>query len=268
MEELINNINSIISKLYLSIEDKGYDILIKISDITPNIFLNNPLNIIYNQKYKEYVEIFIWAIVFVFFAFYLMKLLLYVYCDSNIENMYHFIIKSVIIVILSSSSYYICEKVIYFNNLFTDTISHIFEDMCDTKISYDYIKEERTTLQEIFEVDDKLNVEGILDVIISIFVINMIIFFSIRYALVIFNIIISPFAFLMLLSSHTKYLFGIWIKSFLYSLLIQIFNKFILFIIIISKDNKDMFCIILIGALFIMYSVNKAIGVFLYAKNK
>ena len=49
MEELIENISSIISKLYLSVENKGYDILMKISDISENLFSQNPLNIIYND---------------------------------------------------------------------------------------------------------------------------------------------------------------------------------------------------------------------------
>ncbi len=268
MGELIDNISSIISKLYLSIEDKGYDILIKISDITQDMFLNSPLNIIYNDKYREYVELLVWAISFGFIVFYLIKLLLYVYCEINIENMYYFIIKSILIIILSINSYYVCEKVIYFNELFTNIVSQIFEDISGTKISYDYIKDERNTLQEIFDFDDKINIEGILDAAIAMFVVNMIIFHSIRYVLIILNVIISPIAFLMLLSPQTSYLFAIWVKMLLYSLLIQIFNKFILFIIIISKDNKDVFCIVLLGALFIMYKANKEIGAFLYAKNK
>lgn len=268
MDELITSLSSIITKINLSIEDKGYDILNKISDIKQDIFLNSPLNIIYSEKYKEYIEMFIWAIIFGFFVFYLIKLLLYVYCESNIENMYFFIIKSILIIILSTNSYYVCEKIIYFNDLFTNTVSKVLEDISGTKISYNYINEEKNTLQEILNFDDKLNIEGILEFTISMFVINMIMFFAIRYVIVILIIIISPISFLMLLSSETKYFFCIWIKMFLYTLMIQIFNKFLLFIIILSKDNKNLFCIILLGSLFIMYKINREIGVFLYAKNK
>ena len=74
MEELIENISSIISKLYLSVENKGYDILMKISDISENLFSQNPLNIIYNDTYRIYIDLFIKVVIFSFFIFYFLKL--------------------------------------------------------------------------------------------------------------------------------------------------------------------------------------------------
>ena len=82
---------------------------------------------------------------------------------------------------------------------------------------------------------------------------------------VILSILISPFSFLMLLSKETKRIFFIWFKCFLCGLLIQVVNKILLFIIIVSKDNKEMFSAILIGILFVMYKINRS---FLYAKDK
>ena len=58
MEELVENISSIISKLYLSVENKGYDILMKISDISENFVLTKSLNIIYNDTYRIYIDLF------------------------------------------------------------------------------------------------------------------------------------------------------------------------------------------------------------------
>ena len=120
-------------------------------------------------------------------------------------------------------------------------------------------------MQEIIEFDDKTNIEGVIDIIISFFVINMIIFLCVRYVVVILSILISPFSFLMILSKETRKLFFIWLKCLVFSLLIQVVNKLLLFIIIISKDNKEMFSVILIGTLFTMYRLNR---IFLYAKDK
>ena len=265
MEELIENISSVISKLYLSVENKGYDILMKISDISEDLFSQNPLNIIYNDTYRTYIDLFIKVIIFSFFIFYFLKLLLYLYSENGIENLYYFIVKVIIVLILSSNSYYICQKAVYFNFLFTDTISRVLENIANVEINYNYIKEEKYSLQEIIAFDDKTNVEGIIDVIICFFVINMIIFLCIRYVVVILSILISPFSFLMLLSKETKRIFFIWFKCFLCSLLIQVVNKILLFIIIVSKDNKEMFSAILIGILFAMYKINRS---FLYAKDK
>lgn len=265
MEELVENISSIISKLYLSVENKGYDILMKISDISENLFSQNPLNIIYNDTYRIYIDLFIKVVIFSFFIFYFLKLLLYLYSENGIENLYYFIIKVIIVLILSSNSYYICQKAVYFNFLLTDTISKSLENIANIDISYNYIKEEKYSLQEIIEFDDKTNIEGVIDIIISFFVINMIIFLCVRYVVVILSILISPFSFLMILSKETRKLFFIWLKCLVFSLLIQVVNKLLLFIIIISKDNKEMFSAILIGTLFIMYRLNRS---FLYAKDK
>ena len=140
MEELIENISSIISKLYLSVENKGYDILMKISDISENLFSQNPLNIIYNDTYRIYIDLFIKVVIFSFFIFYFLKLLLYLYSENGIENLYYFIIKVIIVLILSSNSYYICQKAVYFNFLLTDTISKSLENIANIDISYNYIK--------------------------------------------------------------------------------------------------------------------------------
>ena len=121
MEELIENISSVIGKLYLSVENKGYDILMKISDISEDLFLQNPLNIIYNDTYRTYINLFIKVIIFSFFISYFLKLLLYLYSENGIENLYYFIVKVIIVLILSSNSYYICQKAVYFNFLFTDS---------------------------------------------------------------------------------------------------------------------------------------------------
>ena len=103
MEELIENISSVISKLYLSVENKGYDILMKISDISEDLFLQNPLNIIYNDTYRTYINLFIKVIIFSFFISYFLKLLLYLYSENGIENLYYFIVKVIIVLILSSN---------------------------------------------------------------------------------------------------------------------------------------------------------------------
>lgn len=265
MEEFIENISSTINKLYLSIENKGYDILNKVSNISEDLFSQIPLKIIYNDEYKIYLDLFIGIIVFSFFIFYFIKLLLYLYSENGIESLYFFIIKVILVVILSSNSYYICKKTIYLNYLFTDIVSNFLEDVSDVEINYNYIKEEKNTLQEILNFDDKVNIEGVIEVIISFFIINMIIFLSIRYVIIILVILISPFSFLMILSKNTENLFYIWLKTFLNSLLIQVINKILLYIIIISKDNKEMFSIIIIGTFFIMYKLNRS---FLYAKDK
>ena len=78
-------------------------------------------------------------------------------------------------------------------------LTEALENIANVEINYNYIKEEKYSLQEIIAFDDKTNVEGIIDVIICFFVINMIIFLCIRYVVVILSILISPFSFLMLL---------------------------------------------------------------------
>lgn len=269
MEKDISNLNNIISKFYLSIKSDGYTVINNISDIDINIFEKQPLKLLYlEDNFKILmilVNVFISAII-LYFAF---KCILSLYSNTNIQNIYLFIIKLVIITILSINSFNICKEIINFNYIISNFVQEFLEEISNEKIEYIFLEDNISSLDDFFENADKVSLNGIKDLIVCSYIIFLSIFLSIRYVIILLCVIFSPFVMISLINDKTRVIFDYWIKIFILNLSIQTINKVLIFIPIISKREKDIYFAILIGSILIMYKINKYIGeVNLFGKNK
>lgn len=253
MKSYIEELSQVISKLCLSVKSKGFSFLDKILVIDESIMDKRPLSILYEDRFLHYIYIFIVFLIFISLVQYIVKLNLNIYLENKIENIYFYIIKVIIVCILSLNSYSICRSILYLNNLFTNFISSVFEENIDEKVEFNYLKDEELSLNEILELDDKVSLEGVIDVVTTIFILYMIIILSFRYVYVIFIIFISPFLILLYLNNTTKKILKYIIITFFFCLIIQIINKFILFILILSKENKEMYSVMLMGSFGLIY---------------
>ena len=260
MNEAIKNINSILNKFYSSIESNGYKLLNDIADIDEDIFSKQPLKTIYSDKCIEYINLVINTLVFAFILYYFFKLVISLYSSNEVSNIYIFLSKVILVFIISKNSYSLCKGIVEINYKFTQVIEQIFEDVTDKKINYDFLNKKADTLEEFFELEDKINIKGIGESLICLFILNMIVILSVRYVIVILCIILSPFAILLYINKETRFLFIMWIKLLVFNLLVQIINKFILFIPIISNGKDYLSTSILIGSLLIIYKLNKNMG--------
>ena len=93
--------------------------------------------------------------------------------------------------------------------------------------------------------------DGIIKSFISIELINLIFTYSIRYILVKIFIIVSPFAFLSLISNSTSWFFKSWLRAFISLLFIQSFVGIIL-LIVFSINIKTNYSALLIIRLFFL----------------
>ncbi len=269
MENTINNLNNIISKFYLSIKSDGYTIISNISDININIFNKQPLKLLYLEgNFKILmilVNVFIFAIVF----YYAFKCILSLYSSTNIQNIYLFIIKLIIISILSINSFNICKEIIKFNYFISSFVQEFLEEISNEKMEYIFLEDNISSLDDFFKKADKVSLNGIKDLIVCSYIIFLIIFLSIRYVIILLCVIFSPFVFICLINDKTRVIFDYWIKIFTLNLSIQTINKVLIFIPIISKNENDIYFAILIGSILIMYKINKYIGeVKIFGKNK
>ena len=88
--------------------------------------------------------------------------------------------------------------------------------------------------------------------------ISILLVFSIRYVFVILFIILFPFLITLILFDKGEYYFSKLFEFFMFNLLIQSINKVIIFVPIISK-KEELYEIILIGSLIVLYKLNKMI---------
>ncbi len=269
MENIICNFNNIINKFYLSIKSDGNKIISNISDIDDNIFKRQPLKLLYSENSIKILIILIHAIISAVILYYAFKCILSLYSSASIQNIYLFIIKLIIITIFSSNSFYICKEIVNFNYMISVYTEEFLEEISSEKIDYSFLEDNISTLDDFFKSLDKVGINGFKDLIICSYIIYSIIFLSIRYVVVILCIIFSPFTIISLISYKTKFIFEYWIKLFAISLGIQIINKIIIFIPIVSKDEKDFYIATLLGSIFVLYKINKSIGdIKIYGKNK
>lgn len=260
MNDIVSNFNNLLNTIYNSIENEGYVLLEKISDINNNIFLMSPLKAILAEQNVKFIDLIINTIAFGFVVFYFMKIVLLLYSDNLIENIYYFILKVIIVVLISKNSYSICKYIIDINFKYTVIVEDLLEEISGKHISYESLKKEILTLQDVFDSKNKLSLNGISESIIYFFILNMILIFSMRYVLVIICVILSPFFILMILNKETRKIFKLWVKIFLSSLLIQIINKIIIFIPLTMDKKDELFTTVLIGTILLLYSVNKVWG--------
>ena len=250
------NFNELLNKLYTSVESRGYELIDEISNISEDIFLKEPLKTITSSECLNYIFLLLNITLFGIILYSTCKMLLSLYNGNEVMGFYRFIFKIVIILIISQSSYDICKEIVNINYNFTSLVSSMLEEIADKKINYKVLPADIKSVEEYFMLDDKINVEGLSKLIICIYVINLLIIFSIRYVYINISIMLSPFLILLSLLKETQGLCKMWIKLFVFCLSVQTINKVILFIPITAKEDKSIYSVVLIGTLLFISKLN------------
>lgn len=251
-------ISDIIDKIYLSIEGNGFQLLDNIGNISESIFEISPLKLILESNVNILIHSVTLFIILLFLSYTIYSLLF------SKKAIYYFGFKSfiqvILISILSLNSFGICREIVIINNTFTVGIGEMFENITGEKVEYNSLKTNIDSIEEYLERQDKINISGIKDVIVSVVFVLILSIFSMRYVLCMLCILTSPFIILLLLFKKTNYLFSLWLKYFLTSLFVQNINKTLLFICISAKSEKELYGCILLGTILLLYVINKRIG--------
>ncbi len=258
-ETIINTINSIFNNLFSSIDKNLYTILDKLTFINTNIISDisikkllssNNLILIANSLLAGFV------------IYYCIKLLFSHIFYIEIERPYQFIFKIIIFTICINYSYFICEQLIYFNDLISSSILQVGKNIFNENINFsslieniNYIIQSENNNFNIFSID------GLLKSFISIELFNLVLSYSLRYILVKIFILISPFAFLTLINYSTSWFFKSWLRNFISLLLLQSFVSIILLIIFsIDVNSYDtLLKFIYIASIYVLVRANSYI---------
>ncbi|MCX8075192.1 MAG: hypothetical protein N2749_06390 [Clostridia bacterium] len=253
--DIINNLNIISEKLFKSVEGQVYEVLDKITVITPDILRTEPLkNIVSTDRINGMIIIANSFILF-YICYYIFTQLISMYNGRKIENVYLFIIKIVVIYIIVNNSYYICEIILDLFEKFSYSIDLFTQELSNEKINFNSLKEDIVSIEDFMKTD-LFSLNGIIKGVISFGMLTILINFSIRYVTIIFLIVISPFAIMTASSKISSGFFKTWIKLLLTNMFTQIIVKLLLIVPIVYKSTDSvMYKIILVGTIYLLYRI-------------
>lgn len=256
---IIESINVVSEKIFKEVEGKIYSLLDKILIITPDILKKEPLKNLFFENKQSGIIMVASSLILFFIVYFAFLKLSSMYTGSESENTFKFIIRLVISSILMSTSFYICYEMLNINHLFTEIIRSVCKEAIGREVSFNNLRETITNLQKYMS-NDFISIDGMIKGLISFGAISLVLNFSIRYATIIFLILVSPIAFILSSSNITFGIFKSWFKLFVLNLLTQSVVIIILAIPLAFKKLDDMmFKIVLVGSIYILYRLNNFI---------
>lgn len=253
---ILGNINIIADKMLKSVETQVYPLLDQILDIKSDILNMEPISKIFNSSGANGIVIIANSFIIFFTIYYIYEQVIGLYNGSKVDNIFLFIIKMVVIIILVNNSYYICSQILDLFTTFSETFDIFIDNVIGKKANFDTLKSVIISTKSSFD-NDFLSMEGIISGIISFGSVSILINLSIRYITIIFLVIISPIAIVCMSSRLTKEFSKTWIKLLITNLFLQIIIKLII-LIPSSFENTGEYIhkVLLVGCVYLLYRVN------------
>jgi len=256
VNNILNSINVIAEKIFKSVEGEVYELLDKLFNISPEILKEEPLKKLIKSDLNDNLVLLLSSLVILFIIIYLITRMISMYNGNEQENIFRFMLKISVILIISTSSFYIIDTVLSLNSMLTEIILSIGEDIVKEKVCFASLKEVIVDLDS-FMSSDFLSLDGMIKGIVSFGATAMLLTLVIRYVTVIILIVISPVAFMLAASDATYSLFFSWCKSLLVNLLMQHVIAVILIIpLATKKTDETMYKIVLTGTMYLLYRIN------------
>lgn len=264
-EETINltdaikqSLNDIFSNLFSSIDNNIYSLLDNLTFINTNIIEEPAINKLLGENISEGILLICNALVFGFILYYAINYLFSHLTYTRIQNPPQFIFKCIIFIGLMNSSLWICKEIINIVSLITDLIKSLGHSTFGSAISFSNLIDKINST--IYVSNSEFNIisfDGIIKSFSSIGLINLLFTYSLRYIMVQVFILISPFAFLCLITNNSEWFFKSWIKNFISLLLVQILISLILCLAFsLNFDSNSNFSkLLFIG---IIYALSRA----------
>lgn len=251
--DIISNLNSVFEKMFKSIEGEVYEVLDNIMVIKSDILSIEPIDKIISSSGFILIANSIILFLVVYYTF---TVLISMYNGNKAENVYHLIIKLILVGILVNNSYFLIEQILNLNESLTLGVESLCEDLAGKKVCFNSMKESILSIKDFMKTDF-LSLDGLIKGVLSFGTVTILINFCVRYVTIVFLIIISPIAFCLLASDLTSNIFLTWIKMLVVNLFSQVVLKIILVVPLMYKDTGSiMYKIILVGTIYIIYKFN------------
>lgn len=258
-------INNLFSNLFSSIDNTTYAILDDITFVDSSIISDDIFKNILGISANSGILIIANTLLFGLLLYYSISLLISHITGSEIQSPKDFIFKAIIYGILMNASYFICEQIININSLISLAIRNIGEITYQKNICFETFVNETNSFISISKSSFNLfSIDGIIKSFSSLGLLNLIFSYSLRYILIKVFILISPFSFLSLIYSKTKWIFSSWIKIIMSLLLLQNFIPIILLICFsFSYSNNFISKLFYLGCIYALIKANSILKEFI-----
>ncbi len=239
-EVILTSINELFSQMFSSIDNTIYSTLDHLTFINTDILKNSSFQNILGNSASEGILLICNSLVLGFIIYYSINYLISHLTYSQIDTPKQFIFKAIIFISIMNSSIWVCEQIINIVYIVNSCISAIGENLFHTDITFSNFIDNIN--QNIYSSGDSLNIfsfDGIIKSFTSFGLINLVFTYSLRYIMIQIFILISPFAFLSLITNSSEWFFKVWIKTFLSLLLVQILISFILLLSFSIKISSN-----------------------------
>jgi len=219
---IFNSINELLKKLFSSIDSSIYSVLDNLAFIDNSILSNSYFQKILGTNNTEGLLLVCNSLVFGIILYYAISFLFSHLTYSKTDSPKQFVFKAIIFIVFMNSSLWICEQIINLISLITSSILDLGIYLFNSQVSFSSFL---NNINSSIYLNTELNVfsfDGIIKSFTSFGFINLIFTYSLRYIMTQIFILLSPFAFLCLISNSSEWFFKVWLKSFLSLLLVQI----------------------------------------------
>lgn len=258
-EIILKSINELFSMIFSSIDNTIYSTLDNLTFINGNILSDKNFQKILGNTANDGILLVCNSLILGFIIYYSINYLISHLTYSKIDSPKQFIFKCIIFIALMNSSLWICTEIINIISIITDVISDLSLSLFGTETSFsNFIN---IINQNVYSSNDGLNLisfDGFVKTFISFGLINLIFTYSLRYIMILVFCLISPFAFLSLITNSSDWFFKVWIKSFLSLLLVQILICLILLLAfsIPLDSNSNISKLLYIGIIYALIKAN------------
>lgn len=226
-----NSLNTIFSKIFSSLDNSFYSILDNLAFINTSILDNNVIKALLGTNIKSGILAICNSFILGFILYYSIRFLFSHLIYIKTESPKEFIFKAIIFAVLMNNSLWICEQIIFIIDFCTSFLISTAENLFQRTITFsEFLNVLNTTLFWVPTATDLFSFAGIVKSFSSIGLINLVFTFSLRYIMILLFILISPFAFLSLITTSSSWIFKTWIKSFISLLLYQLIIGLLLII--------------------------------------
>lgn len=249
-EIILETTNSLCSSMLESINKEVYPLLDKLIFVDKNIILDSYFEKIFGNSPNMGVLMLANCLLFAFALYYCIRLIISHFSGTEVESPQKFFLRAILTAIFVNSAFEICSFLLDGTNQISNFFCELGKDILKKEISFTSIQNSiNSSSSNNFNI---FSLDGILSSMLSISVFAMLTSFALRYILIKFFVLVSPFAFLCISNKSTEGFLKSWYKSLLSLLLLQIVISVLLIFphILLKENSNDLFNkIVLIGAI-------------------
>ena len=256
-DAIFKSLNDIFSHLFSSIDNSIYSLLDNLCFVDTDILKNSAISKLLGNNASEGFLLICNALVIGFILYYAINFLFSHLTYTRISSPSQFFFKCIIYIALMNTSLWICTEIVNIISIITNLVRNIGENYFNQAISFSNLI---NTINTKIYINTKefsiISFDGIIKSFCTIGLINLLFNYSLRYIMIQIFILISPFAFLSLISDNSSWFFKAWLRSFISLLLVQILISIILCLALsLSIDNTNFSKLLFIG---IIYALTRA----------